>query len=185
MAQSISNRERAATSSARKEIDQAWGGIRDLLLDAVTALLSKEATPASFADFEGTLAGALRELGRCLLEQAVNQMETAEMKRTVVLHGLIYRRLKARTRNQRVSTSFGDITVRRFGYRHCDDRHCPEPCIFPLELRLGLIRGVTPALGSRIARRWRERHSSRRSTGCAPSTMSASAPAACASSSPS
>jgi hypothetical protein len=152
MAQSISNREAAATSSATKWLDQVCQVMRDALSDALTATLSENVTPGSFADLEQELAGVLRDVGRQFLERIVNEMETGEMQRMVVRHGLIYRRLKKRTRNQRVSTLFGDITVQRFGYRHCDDKHCPEPCIFPLELRLGLVQGVTPALGSRIGK---------------------------------
>ena len=152
MAQSISNREQAATSSGAKLLDQAVEGMRDALQELLAATQSREATPSSFEHFEQELAGSLRELGRQVLEQAVNRMERRGMQRLVIQHGLIYRCLKRKTRNQHVSTMFGDITVQRFVYRHCDDKHSPEPCIFPLELKLGLIEGVTPALGSRIGK---------------------------------
>ena len=60
-----------------------------------------------------------------------------------------YRRLKKKTRNAHMSTLFGKIVLYRFPYRFWL-KNVKEPCIFPFELQLGLIEGVTPALASLI-----------------------------------
>jgi hypothetical protein len=46
---------------------------------------------------------------------------------------------------------FGTITLWRRGYRYVD-RRVSEPQIFPLEMALGLVQGVTPALAEVAAR---------------------------------
>ncbi|MCA9233301.1 MAG: hypothetical protein KDA57_21835 [Planctomycetales bacterium] len=152
MVQSISSREHAATTSASNLIKQALGEGESKLLDLLATLLLEPMTPSSFSVFEERLAEMLRELGRAIVEQVVNKVETNQARRTILAHGLIYHRLAKRTRNGHVSTLFGDITVQRFGYRYSDYRHSPEPCVFPLEMSLGLIHGVTPALGKRIGK---------------------------------
>ncbi len=48
-----------------------------------------------------------------------------------------------------MSTLFGKIVLYRFPYRFWL-KNVKEPCIFPFELQLGLIEGVTPALASLI-----------------------------------
>jgi hypothetical protein len=50
-----------------------------------------------------------------------------------------------------VATVFGTICLWRFGYRFWEP-WLKEACIFPLELELGLLAGVTPALADHIGR---------------------------------
>ena len=112
----------AATSSASNLIKQALGEGESKLLDLLATLLLEPMTPSSFSVFEERLAEMLRELGRAIVEQVVNKVETNQARRTILTHGLIYHRLAKRTRNGHVSTLFGDITVQRFGYRYSDYR---------------------------------------------------------------
>jgi hypothetical protein len=55
-------------------------------------------------------------------------------------------RLNRKT-SQNVWTLFGQIKLWRVGYRPTDK--IPEPCLFPLAMALGLIRGASPALAER------------------------------------
>jgi hypothetical protein len=151
MAQSISTRSDNATSTASELVDQVWEVARDKFVGLVVSL-SEDVTPSSFMEFELELSELVRELGRGIVEQAANDLEKGPQRRQVIYRGLGYRRLRKKTRNQNVSTLFGNICLTRFSYRHWDEKHVREPCIFPLELRLGLIEGVTPALGSRIGK---------------------------------
>lgn len=153
MVQSISTSEAKATTKAAKLVDQGLAGAREELTRLVASMLSGEkVTPHEFMEFEEKLAEELRETGRVVVEETVNRVEKETTQQFVLHHGLIYRRLKEKTRNQHISTFFGSICVRRHVYRYCDSRDVSERCIFPLELRLGLIEGVTPALGTRIGR---------------------------------
>ncbi len=149
MAQFISPRLGKATA-AESLVDQAWSQQRELLVKLVTAF-SSAVTPKLFMEFEQMLSSLLRELGRVLLEETVNGLEQVTMENEqVVYEGLGYSRLRKKTPNRYVSTLFGNVCLKRFGYRCWDATHVSEPCIFPLESRLGLMHGVTPALGMKV-----------------------------------
>ncbi len=62
-----------------------------------------------------------------------------------------YRRLNRKTRNAHVATVFGTIELQHYGYRYWH-RDVPEKRIFPLDIQLGLVVGVTPALAEAAAR---------------------------------
>ena len=62
-----------------------------------------------------------------------------------------YRRLNQKTRNAHVATLFGSIELRRYAYRYWH-REAADPCIFPLEIELGLIHGATPAMAEAVGR---------------------------------
>lgn len=154
MAQSTSARSRKATtdSSTQRLVDGVLERVRPQLVALITSLQS-DVTPASFMRFEQALRTLLLDCGRLLVEAAINGLEApSQTPHEVEYQGLGYRRLRRKTHNRFVATLFGTVCLCRFGYRYWDAKHVPEPCIFPLELRLGLIEGVTPALGSRIGK---------------------------------
>jgi hypothetical protein len=62
-----------------------------------------------------------------------------------------YRRLNHKTPNREMATLFGKITLLQHGYRYVE-REVSEPTTFPLEVRLGLASGATPALACEAAR---------------------------------
>ena len=133
-------------------LDLAWSSVRPSLHLILVQFLMSTLTPMSFLTFEKTLAKALLDLGRLLLEGVLSQLEpvlTAAMPHDVLFQGGGYRRLNEKTPNRHVATLFGTITLWRTGYRYWS-RGVSEPTIFPLELLLGLRQGATPALAERI-----------------------------------
>ena len=123
-----------------------------MLVQAIMKFACEFVTPERTFDFETQMAGQLREIGRLLLQDVFNLLEspTAEaLPHDVTGGGEGFRRLNDKTRNQRVSTMFGTIELRRFGYRALD-RNSETGVIFPLEMQLGLIEGATPALAERV-----------------------------------
>lgn len=114
-------------------------------------------TPTVFLQFELALFILLREFGRVLMEGLLNSLEGNGtcLPHDVIYLGQGYRRLGKKTRNADVATLFGTICLWRFPYRFWEP-FVKESCIFPLELQLGLIEGVTPALADIIGRRMAE-----------------------------
>jgi hypothetical protein len=118
-------------------------------------LLQQSITPLTTLEFEEKLQEQLRELGREVMEWTLNQIEPEDPQQAphfVYFEGGEYRR-NGKKSNLRhgVSTTFGVITLRRYGYRYTH-RQPGEPTIFPLELQLGLIEGATPALAKLAGR---------------------------------
>lgn len=137
---------------AEAVVDQVWAEVRPRLIELVRSLRGP-ITPAILFQLELTLLGLLREFGRLLLEQLLGGLEDdpSRLPHDVLYLGQGYRRLGKKTRNQHVATLFGKICLWRFPYRFWE-RDVPEACIFPLELQLGLVESVTPALADVIGR---------------------------------
>lgn len=116
-----------------------------------------EPTPQSTRDFEQKLFELLREVGRVIVRWAYNDLEPGGgprardlMPKRLLFAGVWYRRNGRKTANRHVATLFGTITLMRTLYRPIDEL---VPCLFPLELRLGLEAGrATPALADRVGR---------------------------------
>jgi hypothetical protein len=141
---------------AEEIVDGAFATVRPQLIEIVESLRGP-VTPAMLFHFELIVFGLLREFGRILLEALFNSLEGdgLELPHDVMFRGQGYRRLGKKTRNQHVATLFGKICLWRFPYRFWE-RGANEPCIFPLELQLGLVQDVTPALTDLIGRRMAE-----------------------------
>ena len=158
MAQSTAMDAALATGGfdAEEIVDGAFATVRPQLIEIVESLHGP-VTPAMLFHFELIVFGLLREFGRILLETLFNSLEGdgLELPHDVMFRGQGYRRLGKKTRNQHVATLFGKICLWRFPYRFWE-RGANEPCIFPLELQLGLVQGVTPALADLIGRRMAE-----------------------------
>ncbi|MGH6796324.1 MAG: hypothetical protein ACREDH_14280 [Methylocella sp.] len=114
-------------------------------------------TPAAFLQLEVALFLLLRDFGRLWMELLLNHLEGdgSGLPHDVLYLGQGYRRLGKKTRNAHVATLFGTVCLWRFAYRFWEPS-VKERCIFPLELRLGLIQGVTPALADYLGRRMAE-----------------------------
>jgi hypothetical protein len=109
-----------------------------------------KSTPQACHQLETQLHNRLRELGRLIVEWALNHIEPhdrVDMPKQMCFQGVWYRR-RSKTPNRKVATLFGTIVVWRMLYQPL---HGVEPSIFPLEIRLGLEAGLaTPALTERV-----------------------------------
>lgn len=150
MSQSTEGSSRSA-SQKQPEIealvDSAWARVRPELIRLVMSFSSGPIGPSTFRMFEVGLRGLMREFGRMVMEVILYKIEGAPglSPHDVLYEGQGYRRLGKKTRNAFVATLFGTIVLWRVPYRFWDPR-IKERCVFPLELRLGLLEGVTPAL---------------------------------------
>jgi hypothetical protein len=162
MAQFIRTDASAATATDDYDhfdslVDEAWTWLRPPLVQLVRRLCAEPLTPQRFWEFEISLFILLRGFGRQLLELLLNGLEGdgTSLPRNVTYRGQGYRRLNKKTRNRHVATLFGTISLLRFPYRFWHE-FVPEPCIFPLEMQLGLVEHATPALADYIGRRMAE-----------------------------
>lgn len=107
-------------------------------------------TPTAMHRFEQQLQEEIRQIGRATIEWTCNQLEpaAADLAKHVWFENNEYTRLNAKT-PQQVWTRFGQIRLRRVGYRPTDKSG--DATLFPLAMSLGLVHGATPALAERAA----------------------------------
>lgn len=103
-------------------------------------------------EFENGLYDRFRELGRQLIEWLFSQLEpeVEDMPGAVKYRGNCHRRLYKKTVRKNILTRFGKVSLRRAGYR----RGRAGRTIFPLEIILGIERGFTSAVASRIGQQF-------------------------------
>jgi hypothetical protein len=120
------------------------------LLQILLAFHQQPLTPQTTRDFELQLQDGLRQLGLDLCDWTYNHLEPDDsqlMPARLHVGGEYYRR-RHRSPNT-VATLFGCLTLHRYLY---EDLEPGNPCLFPLEKRLGLFAGTaTPALAERAA----------------------------------
>jgi hypothetical protein len=155
-------REATATATGadcglERQVEEALAWLRPRLIDLARELEHEGMNSVLFLQFELALVVLVRDFGRLLMELWLNTLEGdgSRLPHDVLYLGQGYRRLGKKTRNAHVATLFGTIFLWRFPYRFWEP-FVKESCIFPLELRLGLIAGVTPALADYIGRRMAE-----------------------------
>jgi hypothetical protein len=138
-----------AASPELQELLAVLGPHLRVLAGQVRAFRQAPATPAGAYAFETATAAALREAARALVEHAYNRVEPeqlADCPLRLRLAGQEYRRRPKSPK--RVGTLFGEIALRRYLYEAVD---AGEPCLFPLELQLGIAAGLaSPALAERV-----------------------------------
>lgn len=138
-----------------RQVDGLLAWLRPQLVELVLGLRAGPLSPATFCAWELQLVGLLREFGRRLLEDTLGSLEKQSSAGELLSYeGAVYRRTNRRTPNAFVATLCGTIRLWRFAYRPRDA--AGEPCLFPLELRLGLLCGATPALTDLIGRQMAE-----------------------------
>jgi hypothetical protein len=159
MSQSIATDANSATADEQIErsVDEALKWLRPQLIDLTRTVRAGRLTPTMFHNYELGLMQLLLAFGRRFLELVLNGLEgdCRLLPHDVIYQGQGYRRLGKKTRNAHVATLFGAVCLWRCAYRFWDPL-IKEACIFPLELQLGLVEGVTPALADHIGRRWAE-----------------------------
>jgi hypothetical protein len=120
------------------------------LLELIQSFREQPLTPAATRDFELQLQQRLRQLGLDLCEEVYNHLEPDDpqhMPPRLEVQGERYRR-RQRSPNT-LATLFGPVTLHRYLY---EDLEPGNPCLFPLENRLGVVAGAaTPALAERAA----------------------------------
>jgi hypothetical protein len=132
--------------------------LKERIAPLLAKFLSRPITPEATLELEQQLQKVTQQLGRDLMEWTLNATEPEDaddQPHDVKIDGIGYRRLRDKTPNRDVVTSFGRITLWRRGYRSWT-RDDGESLVFPLERQLGLVEKATPAMAGRIARRMAE-----------------------------
>jgi hypothetical protein len=135
-------------------LEQALDRIGDQVRQAVGQqcqdFLGQPVTPQSALAFEQQLQEHVREATRQIVQEAYNRVEPAaeSLPKHITFAGCLYTRLNRKT-PQNAWTLFGQIRLRRVGYRPSDKSG--DATIFPAALALGLMHGATPALAERAA----------------------------------
>jgi len=152
----------AAAAQAPDFTDVTHPGL-DRLRQVVEAYQAGPITAQRTAQFERDLQAATQTLARDVTAWTYNQLEPAPTACASHVHyaGTPYHRLAQKT-PQAVSTLFGDITLRRLGYRA--PASAGEPVLFPLLHVLGIVHGATPALAECAARYQAESGATQRQT---------------------
>jgi len=123
------------------------------LLRLVQTFREQPLTPAATRDFELQLQQALRQLGLDLCDWTFNHLEPddpQQMPQRLEAHGERYRRRQRSTQHPRYVLRTRDL--HRYLY---EDLEPGNPCLFPLEKRLGVVAGAaTPALAERAPGGW-------------------------------
>lgn len=131
---------------AQTIVDQAWDTIRSQFVDTVEVFLTQPVSPTALYQFELALMMVVREIGRLVLQAAFQALEPSDqhaMPKDLHFQCGGYRRRSDRKPNRSIATRFGNITLWRTGYRSWQRG---EETIFPLEMMLGLIENVSPAM---------------------------------------
>jgi hypothetical protein len=117
-------------------------------------------TPTTTHQFECDLHCLLREIGRVIFQWTVNHLEPVDASLAPPFASFDNTYYKRRDHSQRrggIATVFGLIFLCRIRYEPCD-AGLGLTCIFPLEMRLGIVAGkATPALASRLGG-WTAQH---------------------------
>jgi hypothetical protein len=133
-------------SLAQRIVDQVLDEVKPLCVSAVETFLAEAISPTAIYQFECALLLVVREIGRLMLQAAVQSLrpdDSSVLPKDMQYFCGGYRRRAQPTPNRSIATRFGNITLWRFGYRSWQRG---EETIFPLELMLGLVENVTPAM---------------------------------------
>lgn len=144
-----------ATSPLADDLSERLGERLTHLLALVAEFKRQAPTPASTFALENSVAAVLRDTGRDIVAHALNHAEpaTADCPARIAFSDETYRRRK-KTPN-RIGTLFGPVEVNRCVYECLE---AGEACLWPLEMRLGIVAGLaTPALAERVGR-WSADH---------------------------
>ena len=148
----LSRRDQDADDDSLGQAD--WRDVIEPVLERVRQQIEQfrreQLTPTAMYRFEHQLQEDLRELGRATMRWTCNRLEpaAANLPKHVWFEASEYTRLNAKT-PQNVWTRFGQIRLRRVGYRPTDKSG--DATLFPLAMSLGLVHGATPALAERVA----------------------------------
>jgi len=141
---------------SNEEIGQFFTRVTEHLRHQVITVMEEftrsEPTPERTLDLENTLYDVLRDFGRKSIEHLFSRLEPAnqDLPATVKYRGNSHRRLAEKSRRADVLTRFGKVSFLRARYR----RGRSGRTIFPLEIRLGIENGFTPAAATRVGKQF-------------------------------
>lgn len=118
--------------------------------DLIGTFRNDPVTPASSHHFECQLLQGLRHLGRDLCDWTFNHLEPDERQQLPARLDYDGERYRCRDRSpNNIATLFGTVGLRRYLY---EDLQPGNPCLFPLEKKLGIVAGAaTPAVAERAS----------------------------------
>jgi len=131
---------------AQQIVDKAFDAVKPRFVTAAELFLALPISPTALYQFEIALLLLVRELGRLVLQAVVQSLEPADsnsMPKELYFQCSGYRRRAKPTPNRSIATRLGNIVLWRTGYRSWQRG---EETIFPLELMLGLVENVSPAM---------------------------------------
>lgn len=146
--------DRTLAEASGRSLEDKIGDILQELAETTSRLgrefLSRPIDPERTFHFEHQVDECTREANRQIVQAVYNHAEPAveSLPKHVHFEASLYTRLNKKTA-QNVWTLFGQIRLRRVGYRPSDKSG--DATIFPLALALGLVHGATPALAERAA----------------------------------
>ena len=138
--------DRQRNLRARNLLDHAWNATRPQLVHTLETFWKQGVSPTALYQFEIALLLLVREFGRLVIQATIQTLEPTEpraMPKELYFQCGGYRRRSDRTANRSIATRFGNVTLVRTGYRSWQRG---EETIFPLELMLGLVENVSPAM---------------------------------------
>lgn len=130
---------------AQQIVEDVFASVKPQAIALLEHLLAQRISATAMMAFELALLNLVRELGRLILQAAIQAMERdSDMLPTNLWFECEgFRRRNDRTANRSIATRFGNITLWRTGYRSWQRG---GQTIFPLELMLGLVENVSPAM---------------------------------------
>jgi len=136
--------------SLEQQVGDSMRLLRENLERLSQEFLNQPVTPEQTFALEHQVNEHLREAGRQFVQALYNHAEPAAdaCPKHVRFDLVFYTRLNRKT-PQNAWTLFGQIRLRRSGYRPSDKS--AEPTLFPLAMALGLVQGASPALAERAA----------------------------------
>jgi hypothetical protein len=119
-------------------------------VELLASFRANPVTPAATHAFECQLQLRLRSLGLDLCEWTFNHLEPDDRHQLPQRLDYAGEHYRCRDRSPNtIATLFGSCTLRRYLY---EDLEPGNPCLFPLEQRLGIVAGAaTPALADQAA----------------------------------
>ena len=126
----------------------------------IVAFRRGSVTPATTLAFETELLQLLQDVGRTIVKWVFNRLEPEQVSQaapSLEFEGNIYRRRDRSPRRLGIGTVFGTIELERIRYEPYDEG-LGLACVFPLEMRLGIVAGkATLGLAERIGK-WTAQH---------------------------
>jgi len=130
---------------AQQVVEDVFASIKPQAIAVLEHFLAQRISATAMMAFELAMLRLVRELGRLLLQATIQMLERDSdvLPTNLWFECEGFRRRKDRTANRSIATRFGNITLWRTGYRSWQR---DGQTIFPLELMLGLVENVSPAM---------------------------------------